>query len=209
MTRVRLGCLGCLGRFVGILMLALVAGTALIVAIDFVFTPWAFYLGGTFHPLAVWQGTSRFHASSGDYTLSLWMAPTSGGRVRNLPNFRGWGTLCTPRGEVFSLRVTAAMFVHPGTDTNGQEMRITMSRRPWYFTFAGTWDNRPSLTFRGRWQNADLVANDGGTVSMAFLPDGSLYTGPPRNQPHARETLPVVIHSAPWTAWFSDCRAVK
>jgi hypothetical protein len=60
--------------------------------------------------------------------------------------------------------------------------------------WTGNWD-RPRLTLRGRWQNPDLVMNDGGTLSAAFLPDGRLYDGPPRNQPRAREPLPVVFHS--------------
>jgi hypothetical protein len=200
------GCAGCIGRFIRIVVLALVAGVALIVAIDWLFAPWAFYLGGTFHVLPVWQGIAKVHSSSGDYTLYLWMSPTRGGRTFNLPVFNGWAALCTPTGERFPLRLRAYMFEHPGTDTNGKEMRIDLYRFPWYATWTGAWDHRPQLTFRGRWQNADLVTTDSGSLSVAFLPDGRLYDGPERNQPRARETLPVVIHGVPWTAWFSDCR---
>lgn len=203
--RRRLGCVGCLGR----LALILVLGLALVIGIDAVFAPWAFFLGGTFHILPVWQGTARLHAASGNYTLYLWMSPTRGGRTFNYPAFNGWASLCTPTGERYPLRLTASMFVHPGRDTNGQEMRIDMYRRPWYWNFAGTWDRRPRLTLRGRWQNADFVANDGGTLSVAFLPDGRLYDGPARSQPRARETLPVVVHEVPWTTWFGDCRSAK
>src|SRR5262252_3523587 len=108
--RVPGGCAGCLGRFVRIAVLGFVAGVALIVAIDWLFAPWAFYLGGTFHVLPVWQGTATIHASSGDYTLYLWMSPTRGGRTFNLPVFNGWAALCTPRGERFPLRLRANMF---------------------------------------------------------------------------------------------------
>jgi hypothetical protein len=207
--RARRGCAGCLGRFVLMLAAGLVAGTVLIAAIDWLFAPWSFYLGGTTHVLPVWQGLARVHASSGDYTLYLWMSPARGGRTFNLPTFTGWAALCTPRGERFPLRLRANMFEHPGTDTNGKEMRIELYRSPWYGSWTGVWDHRPQLTFRGRWQDADLVTNDGGSLSVAFLPDGRLYDGPLRTQPRARETLPVVIHGVPWTAWFPDCRVPK
>src|SRR5215472_5547226 len=182
------GCAGCIGRFIRIVVLALVAGVALIVAIDWLFAPWAFYLGGRFHVLPVWQGLAKVHSSSGDYTLYLWMSPARGGRTLNLPVFNGWAALCTPTGARFPLRLRAYMFEHPGTDTNGMEMRIDLYRFPWYATWAGVWDHRPQLTFRGRWQNAELVTTDGGSLSVAFLPDGRLYDGPERNQPRARET---------------------
>src|SRR5262249_16469378 len=106
--RTRTGCLGCIGRLIWLLVLAIVCGSAAVIAIDWVFGPWSFYLGGTFRPLLVWQGTGLVHASSGDYILYLWMAPASGGRTFNFPAFNGWGSLCTPRGERYALRVRAS-----------------------------------------------------------------------------------------------------
>ena len=202
--RSRFGCFGCIGRLLGILAFGLVVGSVLVIAIDWVFAPWAFYLGGHSHVVPVWSGSARTHTTSGDYTLYLWMSPTRGGRTFNFPAFRGWAYLCTPRGERYSLRLTASMVEHPGTNTNGKEMRITLYRRPWYWSLAGVWDRRPEVALRGRWQNPDLVMNDGGTLSVAFLPDGRLYDGPTRNQPRARETVPIVIHEAPWV-WSPGC----
>jgi hypothetical protein len=132
------------------------------------------------------------------------MSPTRGGRTFNYPSFAGTATLCTPRGERYSLRLRAYMLEHPGTDTNGKEMRIELYRRPWYWSLTGLWDRRPSLTVRGRWQNPDFVANDAGTLSIAFLPDGRLYDGPTGRQPRARETVPIVIHEVPWV-WSPQC----
>jgi len=202
--RRRAGCLGCLGRLVWTLALGVAAGSAFVVAIAWIFAPWSFYLGGRFHALPLWSGSARAHTSSGDYTLYLWMSPTRGGRTFNYPTFYGTGVLCTPRAERYSLQLRAYMFEHPGRDTNGKEMRIELYRRPWYWSWTGVWDHRPGLTLRGRWQNPDFVANDAGTLSIAFLPDGRLYDGPPARQPRARETVPVVIHEVPW-AWSPPC----
>ena len=197
-----LGCLtGCLTR----LVLGLVAGMMLVAAIAAVFAPWSFFLGGRFHPLPLWQGIGTMHAKSGDYVLYVWMAPAPGGRTFNFPYFRGWGYLCTPRGERFALRLSASMNEHPGIDTNGKQFQISMYQRRWNYTW--TLEGRPRLTFRGQWQNPDLVMNDGGSVSRAFLPDGTVYLGPARNQPAARETLPIVLRETAWSGWFSDCRA--
>jgi len=97
---------------------------------------------------------------------------------------------------------------HTGRDTDGKPMQIDLRQRQPFWSINGTTD-RPRLTLRGKWQNPDLVTNDGGTLSLAFLPDGRLYDGPGRNLPHARETLPVVFHGLPWTTmtWGGDgCR---
>lgn len=170
-----------------------------------IFAPWGFYLGGKFHVFPVWQGVGRFHASSGDYVLYFWLSPTRSGRTFNFPSFAGWGTLCTPRGERFKLRVTGGMLEKTGIDSNGKAMHLSLHRRPWYYTFTGTWDSRPRLDLRGRWENPDLVLEDGGTLSRAFLPDGSLYQGPPRNQPAAREKLRIVLHETGWLGFVSSC----
>ena len=195
--------LGCLGRVV----LLCVLGAVAVTAIDAVFAPWSFFLGGNVHLLPVWQGIGRLHATSGDYVLYFWLSPAPGGRTFNFPYFTGWSYLCTPRGERFQLRIRGGMHEHPGIDTNGKEMHLTLYRRPWYFGWVGRWDDRPSLDLRGRWQNPNLVMNDGGSLSQAFLPNATLYHGPRRDQPAAREKLPLVLHETGWSGWFSDCRA--
>jgi hypothetical protein len=171
------------------------------------FAPWSFFLGGRFHVFPVWQGIGHMQASSGDYVLSFWISPAPGGRTFNLPYFTGWGYLCTPRGEQFKLRVTGGMHERTGIDSNGKEMHLSLQRRPWYYAFVGTWDHRPRLDLRGRWQNPDLVMEDGGSLSQAFLPDGRLYLGPPRNQPVAREKLRIVLRETGWLGFTAGCRA--
>lgn len=195
-----LGCLGCLPRLI---LISTVVG-AVVLVVQWLVAPWAFYLGGRFHPLPMWQGAAHLHSSSGDYVLYLSLTPASGGRG-NYPGLSGSGFLCTPNGERYPMRAYATLRAPVPHDMNGMEMRIDVYRRPWYWSVSGAWDRRPRLTIHGRWQNPDFVGNDGGSLSAAFLPDGRLYDGPTQRQPHARETLPVALHEVPWTTWFPNC----
>ena len=201
--RKRLGCVGCLTQ--SVLLLA-AAGLA-VLAFDWIIAPWGFRLGGTFRPVPVWQGVAHVHAASGDYVLSLWMSPSGGSRLGNFPTFSGGAYLCTPRGERIQLRLFGVIPERISGDTNGKPMRIELHRRPWYGTVIGAYDARPRLTLRGRWQHADLVMDDEKTLSIAFLPDGRLYDGPPAGAPRATETVPVVFHEQPWTTWRAGCPA--
>ncbi len=195
------GCLGCLPR----LFLGLVLAAALMGAIAAVFAPWSFYLGGEFHLLPLWQGRGQLHTRGGDYVVYFWIMPTPPGRVSRAPQFRGWATVCTPKGERLSLRATAVLRGHQGADTNGQAMHVTMYARPWYYSVTGRWDHRPELEFDGRWQNPDLVMTDAGSLSRAFQPDGTVYRGPTRNQPPRGQPVPVVFHESAWWRLWTDC----
>jgi hypothetical protein len=119
-SRVRPGCL------TQLLLIAVIA-VALYLATMAIFAPWSYYLGGRFHIVPGWQGVGTMHTASGDYALQLLISPEPYDRTFNLPYFRGWGTLCTPRGERYSMRVSAGMSEHPGTDTSGQRREISMS----------------------------------------------------------------------------------
>jgi hypothetical protein len=204
-SKVGFGCLGCLTRTALILLL----GSVLVVAIDAVFAPWAFFFGGRMHVVPMWQGIGHLHSSSGDYVLYVYFSPRPSRSGLYLPYFTGWGYLCTPRGERFSLRATAGLREHVGIDTNGKAMNLTLYRRPWYYGFTGTSDDRPRLSFSGRWANPDLVLDDGGSLSQEFLADGTLYRGPVRSRPARGEKLTLVLHETAWSGWFTDCRAER
>lgn len=194
--KLRLGCTG------GLLLLLVLTPMGYVL-IHAVFTPWAFFLGGHIHLLPIWHGIGHMKAASGDYVLYFWIAPAPSGRTYNFPYFRGWGYLCTPRGERYPLRVSGGLHEHTWIDTNGKEMHLELYRRPWYWNFTGTWDHRPRLDLRGRWQNPELVMNDGGTLSQSFLADGTLNHG---LTPKPGEKLQIVFQEPPWTGWFADCR---
>jgi hypothetical protein len=173
---------------------------------NFVFNPWSMYFGGRLHLVPSWAGIGRMRSSAGDYVLYLTLAPARRGAPFYLPSVNGFGYLCTPRGERHVLRLSGSFQDKSiGADSNGKDLHLFLHRRP-YFAIS-TWDARPRLELRGRFNNPNLELDDGESVSRAFLPDGTLYTGPARNQPHERERLTVVLHEAPWSSWLSDCRA--
>lgn len=202
--RPRFGCLGCL---VQCILVVAVAGTA-IAAAQWLLNPWAFHLGGRTRLLPYWYGTARVRAASGDYLLSVWFGParpTRGPVGARVPRVSGAGYICTPVGERIPLRVYGTMPDAHGADTNGASMRLELYRRPWYWSLAGNWDRRPRLELRGRWENPDLVMNDGGSFAAAFLPGGRVYAGTPRNQPKTGEPVPVVFHEVPWSVVTPAC----
>jgi hypothetical protein len=197
----RLGGLGCLGQ----LALLAVLGVAFVCAVDFVFAPWSYYLGGRMHVLPFWEGIGRMHSASGDYVLYVSLSPTPSGTSLHLPSVTGFGYLCTPKQERIVLRLGGGFHEKVGMDTDGKRMGFYLHRRP-AWTWFGTWDPRPRLELQGQWNHADLELDDGGSLSRAFFPDGTLYTGPARNQPRERERVSLVLRETPWTYWFSDCR---
>ena len=194
---------GCLGQ----LALLTILGIAFVCAVDFVFAPWSYYLGGRIHIVPFWQGLGRVKTPAGDFTLYVWFTPTPGGAPFHLQSVSGEGYLCTPRGEQFRLRLLGSFPTTTGVDTNGKEMYLSLHRRPGYSLVSGTIDARPRLDLRGRWRDLELELDDGGSLSQAFLADGTLFSGRPRDQPPAREHVALVLHETAWSGWMSDCRA--
>jgi hypothetical protein len=92
----RTGCLGCLGQVAVVLVLAGV----LLTGLTGLLYPWAFYLGGKFHVMPMWQGWGKAHAKSGDYLVWVQFEPTPRGSKMYLEsNLTGNAYVCTPRGE--------------------------------------------------------------------------------------------------------------
>jgi hypothetical protein len=189
-------------------LLLLLVGAVIIIAMQGLFYPWSFYLGGHFHWLPMWSGIGTMHTPAGDYVLHFTIEPSGGSRLYNLPNFRGNGFLCTPRGERYRLKLFAGMNEKTGIDTNGKAMRMELRYRPWYWSFSGNRKlEQPRLAFRGKWQNPDLVMDDGGTLLGAFNADGTLKNAP-YNYYHAdaASKQQIVIHEATGLqALWADC----
>ncbi|HXJ94404.1 MAG TPA: hypothetical protein VMT20_16280 [Terriglobia bacterium] len=177
----RLGCLGCLVKMLGYLVGFGILGVIFLLALQAVFMPWSFRMGGHFHAIPMWRGWGKMQSASGhNYALYVWFEPyvPSGGRGAAVysggPEVVGWGELCTPRGEHYKVRVTGYLPRHMGASTDGERMELDVYRRPWYYGFVGRWDERPRLEFHGAWHNPDLVLFDHGSLDRAFDTDGRL-----------------------------------
>ncbi len=197
MLRSRRGCLGCVPQLLAVLLLT---GLVVLAATAF-FAPWGFFLGGPFHIIPYWQGWGRLHSSlSGDYALYLRMEPAGATRLGSA-YLSGVGYLCTPRGERIRLELVALMGRHLELSTDGQAISIDLYHRP-----ALTWnfnpERRPRIDLHGRWRNPNLVLDDHGSFSRAFLKDGSINLGA---LPAARETVPITISPGSWSEFEQAC----
>jgi hypothetical protein len=214
-TGLRRSCLGCLGKLVVSLVGVLVLGMGLLLAMDAALKPWSFYMGGRFHLIPMWEGWGKLHSQSGrDYALWMWLEPAwyggrgsvsgSGGN-----DVRGWGTLCTPRGDRYRVRVTGYQERHMGASTEGKRMDMQVYRRPWYWGFTGTWDHRPQLRFLGAWHNPDLVLYDHGSLDRAFNADGTLR--PPNSgvwRP-GEQGVELILREGTKSEFEAACREVQ
>src|SRR4029077_20817804 len=92
---------GCLVQVVGALALGAVVTLGVIALV----TPWGFYMGGHFHIVPSWTGWGQMHSKlAGDYALLVTFSPKTG-RHLGLTHVTGNGTLCTPRGDRYRLRL--------------------------------------------------------------------------------------------------------
>jgi hypothetical protein len=199
------GCLGCLGR----LILSLFLGIILVFAMHVVLTPWAFFLGGKFHVIPYWQGWGRMHSkTSGDYVLFVRFEPSfrRGGTMRPGSPLTGVGYLCSPRGEHFRLNLGGRMKLHLNRSTDGEAINLYMDYWPALYGQFIT-EHRPSLGLRGHWQNPNLVMDDHGSLSNAFLPDGSVYLGHDRNRPYSTEIVPITLKPGSYSDFTAACKS--
>ena len=192
---------GCLVQ----VLAALALGVVLILAINAVFAPWSFYMGGHFHIIPNWTGWGRMHSNlAGDYILYVNISPTSGGRTgRAVPHISGQGYLCTPRGEQYKLRVGGDFEKASGTDLQGKKAYIYAHT---YSTFSSS--TAPSLEFHGKWNNPDLVLDDHGSITRAFDPGGVLVTNH-HMRPYIQEVVPLTLHEGSYADFKAACAALK
>jgi len=196
---------GCIVQMLGLFAL----GAVLAIGICAVFAPWAFYMGGHFHLIPQWNGWGRLHSNlAGDYVLYVSLSPTTnrtgtGGVNHGKPQISGRGFLCTPRGETYKLRLGGDFDKASGTDLQGKSAYLYMNH---YSPFGGS--NAPSLEFRGKWNNPDLVLDDHGSITRAFDPGGTLVTNQ-HKRPYIQEVAPVTLHEGPYSDFEAACSAMK
>jgi hypothetical protein len=193
---------GCLVQVLG----ALALGVVVLYAIYAVFAPWAFYMGGSFHLYPGWTGWGKLHSNiAGDYVLFVTISPTTGGRgtYRAVPHIRGQGIVCTPRGERYRLRVGGDFGKSSGTDLQGKTAYLYANN---YSVFSGS--TNPSLEFRGKWNNPDLVLDDQGSINRAFDPGGKLVTNH-HMRPYIQEVVPLTLHEGTRADFDAACALIS
>jgi hypothetical protein len=185
---------------------ALVLGGVVLAGVMAIVAPWGFYMGGQFHIIPQWTGWGRMHSNlAGDYILYVQLSPTTGGRgtYGNFPHIKGRGYLCTPQGERYNLRLGGDFEKPSGTDLQGKGARLYMNN---YHPISGRSD--PSLEFRGKWNNPDLVLDDHGSLTRAFDPGGKLVTNH-HMRPYMQEVVPLKLHQGSWSDFQAACTALK
>ena len=193
--------LGCFTQ----VFIALLLGVVLVLAIDAVFAPWSYYMGGRFHWIPMWQGWGKMHSNvaGGDYLLYVSLTPGRG--ARGVAHVTGTGILCTPKGETFRMTLGADFEKYMGASTDGKHDYMYMHKRGTFYSSAS--DPRPELEFHGAWHNPDLVLDDKGTMSRTFSPDATLYES--QRRPATRETIPLTLHEGTRSEFDAACETLK
>jgi hypothetical protein len=186
------------------LLAVLALGIVLVLGLNAVFMPWAFYMGGQFHIIPQWTGWGRMHSKlAGDYILYVQLSPARPSKfARNVPWVSGRAVLCTPRGERYKLRLGGDFEKTSGTDLQSKKAHLYMHN---YSALSGS--TAPSLEFRGKWNNPDLVLDDGGSLTRAFDPGGKLAN--PHMRPYVQEVAPLTLHQGSWSDFQAACSAIK
>ena len=194
MHRPRRKGIGCLPS----VFLLLVLGPLIVAAIDLIFAPWIYSVGGRTRLLPVWAGVGVAQTPVGPYTIHVWFSPTpSGSHILPSASIQGSAYVCTPSGKRYNLKVTGGASGRIWNDMDGHAFHLSAHHRP---VFSGvTGDYRPRLNFSGKWDGADLKMNDEGSIAQAFLPDGNLSPG--ASGSHAKESaVPITFSETSW--WF-------
>jgi hypothetical protein len=181
-------------------------GGLLVLVITAAFAPWGFYLGGSFHLIPYWQGWGTLSTKNGKYVVYVSFQPRpSGSRIMPGPSVGGRGYLCSPGGEIFPMHLGGGMRRGIGTNTDGQEINLYMNYRPVFFGYVRS-DHRPSVEFRGKWQNPNIVADDHGSIFRAFNPDGTVDRGH-SHKPYPGDISPVTLFPGSYSDFEAACKA--
>jgi hypothetical protein len=202
----RSGC--CLGNIVKLLILFALIGFGYLAVIA-VFAPWAYYLGGHFHPIPYWSGVARVHtAKNGDYAVYIQLEPKGTGAHSNgNPYLSGWGYLCTPRGEKLRMGANAEMPKGIGHNPDGKNVTIGMYYWP-ALTGGFIADHSPSVGFKGQWQGETIALDDNKSFARAFFPDGTAYKRGDNSQPAANEDLHFTMYQGSTSDFDAVCAQI-
>jgi hypothetical protein len=199
---------GCLGQFF-LVLLVLVGGLLVYAGLY----PWAFFMGGSFHPSGGWQGWGRMKSrTAGDYLLYVQIGPakhsrhSSGASLTSSTSLSGSAYLCTPKGERFDLTLGGGMPRDVYVNSLGKPITVYMSKRE-ILPLGQT--SRLRFTLQGHWEQGQLVADDHKTLSAAFLPGGTLRQQGSTVLPSQTEDIPVILHEGSYSEFNAACGAIR
>lgn len=161
-------------------------------------------MGGQFHLNPKWAGWGRMHSNiSGDYAIYITISP-SFGRGHSFTDIAGKGAICTQRGDKYRLSMAGSFQEGSGVDLQGRTAIIY----PHNYNPKLTGHNDPSLEFRGRWNNPDLVLDDQGSINQAFDAGGGLAK---KNIAHSviKERVSLTLHEGSRTDFDAACAALR
>ena len=162
---------GCLGQLIllAVFVVAVAMGVAAIT------NPWIFTVGGHFRLLPEWTGSGLIAGPGGNYRIFVSFYPSRGGsRILPSTSVRGSGMICTPAGRNYSVRISGGAPLRVWSDMNNQAFTLNTYTRGVF----STQHDGPKLRLTGRWNGANLILNDGGSLAGAFAPDGGLIAHP-------------------------------
>ena len=192
----------------GRLLLVLILVGAAFYGALWLLSPWAFYMGGEFHAIPMWQGWGRMHSNTagGDYAVYLYIWPDSG-RLHGLAYVSGGGILCRPTGERVNLKVGGNFLHNTGADLNGKNAHFYMYDRTAARALMGG-PSQFSLELKGTWVNPNLALDDHGSLARNFDPQGRPW---PKgtSRPYIGEIVPVTLKQGTQSEFEAACSALR
>jgi hypothetical protein len=188
-----------------IMLVLILAGIVYVVT-----SPWAFFMGGHFHPLGYWAGWGRMHSkTAGDYLLYVEISPQPRPLEKIIPHtfLKGIAHLCTPKGERYFLKLNGTMPPHIFVNTVGQP--VTLYLYNWRDVLLVGQESRPNFSLWGRWGQREVVADDRQTLSKAFLPNGILRPPGAHIEPAELEDIQLKLHEGTYAQWEAACTAAQ
>src|SRR5262249_31911985 len=106
--------------------------------------------------------------------------------------------------EKFNLTLGGTFGKPPGMDLDGQRAGFYMHNQSVVRRTLGK-DLQPELELRGKWENPDLVLDDGGSIQRNFDHDGKLYPDA-KNRRYLGEVSPVTLHEGSKSDFEAACK---
>jgi hypothetical protein len=174
------------------------------------FSPWSFFIGGRFTPLAQWTGYGKMHSpSGGDYGLFLRLAHHQSddiaGSFAAKPNLRGSAILCTPQGDKYEYRLEGTVR-NAWLQTEGRPTGlrlVTLDGEPQHRDLRLQNLGLPNDDLRGVWRHGNLVLDDNGSASSR-VPSASPKTRHGKHRPARKGDHPAIVVSYGNLAAFNN-----